>query len=142
MHGRTPLVCTVGRFNHHTYRAIIDNYILPFVYNVRGGPASSVLQDDNCGPHRANSIADYLANEEISRMEWPPQSLDCNCIENVWGLFKQRLRKRNVHPRNSMHLFTILFTMWNELPQSYLQILIASMPKCVRAVRLQNSRST
>ena len=77
MHGRTPLVCTVGGFNQHTYRAIIDNHILPFVYNVHSGPDSFVLQEDNCGPHREKSIADYLANKEITRMKWHPQGPDC-----------------------------------------------------------------
>ena len=43
MHGRTPLVCTVGGFNQHSYRAIIDSHILAFVYNVHGGPASFLL---------------------------------------------------------------------------------------------------
>ena len=69
-------------------------------------------------------------------MRWPPQSPDCNCIQNLWSLFEQRLRKRNEYPRNAMHLYNILSTMWNELPQSYLENLIAFMPKRVRAVRL------
>ena len=85
-HRRTPLVCTVGDFNQHTYRAIIDNHILPFMYNVHNGPASFILQEDNCGPHRAKSIAYYLEDEEVIRMQWPPQSPDCNCIKNVRGL--------------------------------------------------------
>ena len=105
-------MCTVESFNQHTYRAIIDNHILLFFYNVHGSPASFVLQEDDiCGPHRAKSIADYLANEEIIQIQLPPQSPDCKCIENVWGLLKQRLHKRNVHPRNPMHLF--YYTIYN-----------------------------
>ena len=37
--------------------------MLPFMYDVHDGPASFVLQEDNCGPHRAKSIAGYLANK-------------------------------------------------------------------------------
>ena len=80
--GRTPLVRTVGSFDQHTYRVMIDNHILPFVYDVHGGTNTFILQEDNCGPHRAKSIATYLANEDITRMEWAPQSPDLNPIEN------------------------------------------------------------
>ena len=83
--GRTPLVRMVGSFDQHTYRVIIHNHILRFVYDVHGGTNTFILQEDKCGPHRAKSIATYLANEDITRMEWAPQAQDLNPIENVWG---------------------------------------------------------
>ncbi len=52
-------------------------------------------------------------------MKWSAQSPDLNPIENVWGLMKTHLRKRNVNPRNPMELFHILSTMWNSLPDDY-----------------------
>lgn len=134
-YGRTPLVGIVGSFDRHTYRVIIDNHVLPFTYDVHGGTDKFVLQEDNCGPHRAKSIATYLANEEVTRIVWLSQSPDLNTIENVWGLMKATLRKRSVPPRNPMHLFHILSRMWNTLPDSYFNDLVASMPKRVAAVR-------
>ena len=86
--GRTALVWTVRNFDQHIYRVIIDSQILPFVYDIHGGTESFVLQEDNCGPHRAKSIATYLFNEEVKRIKWPAQSSDLNCIENVRGLLK------------------------------------------------------
>ena len=64
LRGHTALVRTIGSFDRDTYQVIIDNHILPFVYNTHDGTASFILQEDNCGPHRAKSIAIYLANEE------------------------------------------------------------------------------
>ena len=136
MRRRTPLIGTVGSFDRHTYRAIIDNHILPFTYDVHGCPASFVLQEDNCGPHRAKSVAAYLANEEVTRIKWPAQGSDLNPIENVWGLMKMHLRKRAVPPPNIMHLFHILNQIWNRLPDSYSSNLVASMPNRVRSVRV------
>ena len=81
--GRTPLVGTIGSFDSNTYRVIIDNHILPFAYNIHGGTDQFILQEDNCGPHRARTIATCLANEEVSRMFWPAQSPDLNPIESV-----------------------------------------------------------
>ena len=44
MRGRTPLVGTIGKFDQQTYRTIIDNHVLPFMYDVHGGPDSFVQQ--------------------------------------------------------------------------------------------------
>ncbi len=73
LRGRTPLVGTVGSFDNSAYPVIINNHILPFMYDVHDGSESFILQEDNCGPHRANRIATYLANEEVTRMKWPPR---------------------------------------------------------------------
>ncbi len=37
MRGRTSLFGTIGSFDRNTYRVVIDNHILPFVYDVHGG---------------------------------------------------------------------------------------------------------
>ncbi|GFW08456.1 transposable element Tcb2 transposase [Trichonephila clavipes] len=42
-----------------------------------------ILMDDNCRPHRANLVEDFLFEEGIVRMEWPACSLDMNPIEHV-----------------------------------------------------------
>ena len=104
----SALIGTVGSFGRLTYRVIIDNHILPFMYYVHVGPECFILQEDNCGPHRAKSIATYLSNEEVTGMKWPAQSPDFNPIENIWGLMKSHLRKRAMHPNNPMHLFALL----------------------------------
>ena len=46
------------------------------MYDVRGGPSSFILKEDNCRLHRVKSVATYLANEEFTRMKWPAQSPD------------------------------------------------------------------
>ncbi|GFU87164.1 transposable element Tcb2 transposase [Trichonephila clavipes] len=37
-----------------------------------------ILMDDNCRPHRANLVEDFLFEEGIVRMEWPACSPDMN----------------------------------------------------------------
>ncbi|GFX91602.1 transposable element Tcb2 transposase [Trichonephila clavipes] len=42
-----------------------------------------ILMDDNCRPHRANLVEDFLLEEGMVRMEWPVSSPDMNPIEHV-----------------------------------------------------------
>ena len=120
--GRTPLAGTYGGFTSDTYRVIIDNHILPSMYDNHGGPGSFLLQEDNYGPHGAKRIASCLQNEEVSKMKGPALRPDLSPIENVWGPMKSRLRKHHVHPRNPTYLFSILNEIWNSLPDFFFKI--------------------
>jgi len=141
-HGRTPLVRIEGRFNQHVYRNVIDSVLLPDAKNEFGDDKSFVLQEDHCGPHRAITIKDYLAEKEVTRMKWPAQSPDLNPIENVWGYLKQQIRKRRTYPKNKDDLFAILSKLWDELPQEYLMDLACTMSNRVLAVEENKGRHT
>ena len=80
------------------------------------GPVSFTLLEDNFGPHHARSVTTYLQNKEVTRMVWPSQSPELNCIENVSGFMKTHLHKRSIHPRNPIELFQVLSDLWNSLP--------------------------
>lgn len=85
MRGRKPLVGNVGKFDQHKYWAIVKNHILPFAYNVYGGPADFAVQENNCELRKAESVATYLANKHFKSMYWPTKSLELDPIENVWA---------------------------------------------------------
>lgn len=61
----TPLVGIAGSFDRNSCPVIIDNKMLPFMYDVHNAPVSFVLLLDNCGPSRATCIADYLSIDEV-----------------------------------------------------------------------------
>ena len=140
--GRTSLVGIVGNFNQHTYRSIIDANILPFKNNVHGNNALFILQEDNCGPHRAKSINTYLYSASVNRMQWPAKSPDLNPVENIRGIMKQKLRKRKVMPSNPTEPFMILSEIWNSMPDAYFHNLVVSMPARVKMVKESSGGST
>ncbi|GFS55684.1 DUF1758 domain-containing protein [Trichonephila clavipes] len=50
--------------------------------------------DDNCRPHHANLVEDFLFEEGIVRMEWPACSPDMNPIEHVFDALGRRFADR------------------------------------------------
>ena len=140
MHGRTYLVDMVGFFDSYKYRKIVDNYLFPFQYNTHYSLTYFVLQDHNCDPYRAGSFAANLQNKETRRMKWSARSYDLNNLEDVRRLITAQLFQRSEYHRNTVHLFPIPNVILSTPYDAYFEILVATIPKRVRSVRVQQGR--
>ncbi|GFV68304.1 transposable element Tcb2 transposase [Trichonephila clavipes] len=90
--------------------------------------------DDNCRPHRANLVEDFLFEEGIVRMEWPLCSPDMNPIEHVWDALGRRVAGRQIPPQTLQELERALLEEWDRIPQLVINSLIDSMPQMCSAL--------
>lgn len=67
------------------YREILDEY-LSQIYS-----PGDIFMHDNAPIHTAHIIRDWIIENGINVMIWPPYSPDLNPIENLWALLKKEL---------------------------------------------------
>ncbi|GFU36787.1 transposable element Tcb2 transposase [Trichonephila clavipes] len=91
--GRTDLyIIRDGPLTARRYR---DEILRPIVVPYAAAIGDDfILMDDNCRPHRANLVEDFLFEKGIVRMEWPACSPDMNPIEHVWDALGRRVAGR------------------------------------------------
>ena len=62
-----------------------------------------ILQQDDARPHVARVCQDFLANNNITPLAWPPYSPDLTPIEHMWDELDRRVRKRRNPPPQLSH---------------------------------------
>ena len=91
------------------------------------------FMDDNCPIYRSREVKQWLHDNGIAKVFWPPYSPDFNPIENAWAQMKREL--------NAMHLTSdtleeAVYFVWNNVKDSFIEKLYSSMPnrisQCIR----------
>ncbi|GFV90975.1 transposable element Tcb2 transposase [Trichonephila clavipes] len=126
--GRTDLY--IIRDGPLTARRCRDEILRPIVVPYAAAIGDDfILMDDNCRPHRANLVEDFLFEEGIVRMEWPACSPDMNPIEHVWDALGRRVAGHQPPPQTLQELKRALLEEWDRISQLVINSLIDSMPQ-------------
>ncbi|GFU50285.1 transposable element Tcb2 transposase [Trichonephila clavipes] len=126
--GRTDLyIIRDGPLTARRYR---DEILRPIVVPYAAAIGDDfILMDDNCRPHRANLVEDFLFEEGIVRMKWPACCPDMNPIEHVWDALGRQVAGRQPPPQTLQGLERALLEEWDRIPQLVINSLIDSMPQ-------------
>lgn len=133
--GLGPLVPLNGNLNGEKYVELLeDNFI--DVYKDSG--VGSIFMQDNAPSHKTTHVMNYLSMEQVSVLEWPPQSPDLNPIENIWAVLKSKLRKNSGFPTNRRELIARAQEVWLSLEEKTIDNTLDSMPKRMQLVLESN----
>ena len=122
-HGiKSQLIIVVGNMTAVRYRdEILRPVAVPLVQQ-----HNLILRQDNARPHVARVCQDFLANNNIAPLAWPPYSPDLTPIEHMWDELDRRVRKRQNPP-------STLIGEWNNIPMRTVNALVNSIQRRIRA---------
>lgn len=132
--GFGKLTVFTGILNKERMCQLYKSTLLPTAKKYYGNDNSKwLLLEDNDPKHKSGLCNAWKDKNGIEQMNWPPQSPDCNPIENVWALLKARLKGKSF--RSLKDLTRFLHRQWNSFSHSYAQNLSESMPsRCARVI--------
>ena len=123
-----PHVLYLGQIKFVRYRdEILRPVAVPLVQQ-----RNLILQQDNARPHVARVCQDFLANNNIAPLAWPPYSPDLTPIEHMWDELDRRVRKRRNPPATLAQLRNALIDEWNNIPMRTVNALVNSIQRRIR----------
>ena len=129
-HGiKSQLIIVAGNMTAVRYRdEILHPVAVPLVQQ-----RNLFLQQDNSQPHVARVCQDFLANNNIAPLAWPPYSPDLTPIEHTWDELDRRVRKLRNPPATLVQLRNALINEWNNIPMLTVNALVNSIQRRIRA---------
>ena len=91
------------------YVSILDNALLPFLRSVYSDGHRSM--QDNDPKHTSRMANSFMLDNNINWWKTPPESPDCNPIENLWHELKEFMR-REVKPKCKQELVNGITMFW------------------------------
>lgn len=136
-HGVGPIYRINGVMDQHVYVDILQGTMLPYAEEEM--PIRWVFQQDNDPKHTSKKAKEWFRVNNISVLDWPPQSPDLNPIENLWADVKKMVAASK--PTNNNQLWITVETAWKSIPLERCQALVDSMKRRCEAV-ISNKGST
>lgn len=131
-----------GNLNSQGYIDLLESRLLPTIQDQFAHNKQSVqFIQDNASCHKSRIVMNWLRNNGIETLDFPPKSADLNPIENLWHIVQQKMLKKVF--TNKKELISAFLKVWHsEIPIEMCQNLANSMPHRIMAVIKAKGAST
>ncbi len=129
--GVGPLCFLKSTVNAAIYQEILEHFMLPSADKLYGD-ADFIFQQDLTPAHTAKGTKSWFNDHGVTVLDWPANSPDLNPIENLWGIFKRKMRDTRLN--NADELKATVKETWASIPPQQCHKLITSMPRRIEAV--------
>lgn len=136
--GMGPILLLDGIMDRFVYLDILKNIMLP--HSEEQMPLLWTFQHDNDPKHTSKVVENWIKEQKIKKLQWPPQSPDLNPIENLWEIVNSRINREECNSTNA--LFYQVKKAWDSINMDTIDKLINSMPNRLKEVIKNNGYST
>lgn len=143
IYGPGCLVPVEGNMDSDKYVGILKSSLLP-VAEAWFGDEEWFFQQDNARCHTSRKTHQHMQSMDLQTLDWPPNSADLNCIENVWAFLKKKVRARLDEAHDRLTLIQLCLDIWNN-DVSFIDMcrnVVLSMPNRLSALRHSRGSST
>ena len=137
--GPAPLAIFEGTMDSQFYQDLLKNHLLPFIAD--SFPDGHRFQQDNDPKHVSKATIAWLKENNVNYWPTPPESPDCNPIENLWHQMKEHLRK-NVKPSTKEELVNGIREFWRTVTPEMCNRYIDHLKKVLPAVVEKEGQAT
>jgi transposase len=142
--GLHDVASTEGSMNSEMYVGILDKHLLPVIseYFPNG---DVIFQLDNAPIHTAEVTTNFLDDNDITKLTWPPYSPDLNPIENFWAYLKKKVAAQPEAKNKEIlwnNVLAVMPELWNNETTEMIKRYYKSMPKRLAEVRKAEGRHT
>lgn len=131
--GTGDLVRLNTRVNGTIYKNVLKDHVIPILRNSEC--EKPIFMQDNAPCHKAKHVMEFLKEQNVDVLDWPPQSPDLNPIENLWYTLGKKVSARN--PTDTEDLWKKLKEEWSKISREDCRRLIQSCSRRCAAV-IQN----
>ncbi|KAL4497005.1 hypothetical protein ABPG72_002161 [Tetrahymena utriculariae] len=132
-------ICEQGfKVNSVTYCEILSKVLIPFAKKTyvttrkKNQKKEWILLQDNAPCHRSHYTTQFLTDNNVKKIEHPPNSPDLNPIELVWAILKSKVEKCQC--KNKEQLKESIKKEWNNINQQSIQNCIYNFKERINKV--------
>ncbi len=136
--GQLKIYRVNGKMDSNKYIRLLEDEFIDDAVLCGLNLGEMVFQQDNASCHVSKKTLNWVKEQNINVLSWPPQSPDMNPIEDVWNYLDSQVRKRQPEIKTIDDLWRILDEEAAKISPEYIKKLYKSLPRRISALKKSN----